>query len=153
MIIQLQQDARQDAPDFESIIRNVSLPVDNLWSLSLPVEDPPARLKHLLIKARVLKRVLYPNFQQRSSGFLTPVLTVQKSHPAVNFMDIPRGNHLPHLFVQIQVRILHGFVVFRDEALLSGMAGEEGLELLCSDDELAGITKRACLRPRIFRVQ
>lgn len=43
---------------------SVSLPLKRLWGLSLPVKNTPAIIECFLIKARVLKRVLYAHFQQ-----------------------------------------------------------------------------------------
>ncbi len=58
-------------------------------------------------------------------------------------MIVHRRDHLPHLLIQIQVRIFHRFIVLRDKTLLRSMAIQKRLELLLRDDEIAGIANRA----------
>jgi hypothetical protein len=48
--------------------------------------------------------------------------------------------HRPHLFVEVEIRILHGPVIFRDERFLAGMSVKEALELFIRDGQIPSVT-------------
>ena len=59
----------------------------------------------------------------------------------------------PHLFVQAQIRIAHGLIVFRNEKCLFFVSVEEGLKLVSADEEVTGVAQGAVVDAVIFSLK